>query len=269
MNRRLIFPALLLVAIVVSAWLLWGRGSDREAPSKLASASASGSAGMIEGGNLSPEHAREKKDPSREQLPKADSIEQLEALARVNPALIGKFNLMLFGKDMEPYPAWKMFGVDKEKVDALSQDLKGIFADLRKEEGENFVVLNQSNEQVEIGLPPLSKEEASRRMKQIEDSFSQIFGPEVAKQMSRNFVESQLGIAGGIDGRSRVISIKTTHAEIEVAAGNNYEITSYVLAGDNKFSPDIKDWSRYSNWTHSETAKEVPAYWSHLFGKPQ
>lgn len=258
------------MAIVASAWLLWKQGADREARSKPSNAPALGTAGTTEGGGVLPEHAKERKEASREQIPKADSIEQLAALARVNPALIGKFDFPLFGKDLETYPAaWKMLGADKEKVDALSQDLKGIFADIRKEEGEDFVVLNQSNEQVEIGLPPLSKEDASRRMKQLEDSFSQIFGAEVAKQMSRNFVESQLGIAGGIDGKSRVISIKPTSTEIELAAGNKYEITSYVLAGDNKFSPEIKDWSQYSNWTNIETVKDVPAYWSHLFGKPQ
>ena len=86
--------------------------------------------------------------------------------------------------------------------------------------------------------------------------------------MARRFIGDQDAIAAGMHGQNRVVRIRPTSPDIASATGEKYEITIYVLAGANKYSPGETDWPRYSGVTSTEMVKEIPAHWSHLFGKP-
>jgi hypothetical protein len=213
----------------------------------------------------------QERDHAPKSLTKGDEVANaLETLARTSPALLDRLVLRLFNGSLEPVPEdWEMLGTEKEHVQALSENLKRIFKEMREDETRQFEVVSQSDQSVQITLAKLTPEEAKRRIQQIDDSYSQVFDSELAKRMGRVFIDRNSSITAGLTNRDRIVTITRTPEDVFARTGRRYEIETRTTFEGTKLSDAIKDHRNYTQNHGSELVEDVPAHWSHLFGKPE
>ncbi len=208
---------------------------------------------------------------TRERPPVARSdghsaIKEIESLSAANPKLAERFQLFLFDSDLKPIEDdWDLLGVDKDSVGVLAADLKRILDDIKNYEFENFDIRSTSEHQVELALPAMNEEESSRRLAQIESSFSQIFGPEGAKTMTAVFLRHHAAKTAGITGRDRVVRVRSLDSTEAGTTTDRFAIDTYILFEGNKLTNIEGDVSRYASLTVMGKSSEIPESWRHLF----
>lgn len=210
----------------------------------------------------------EKSNPSYQSKPDRIAVMRgLEDIARISPRLIERFSLQLFDDNLNPNTdEWKMLGVDNKAAENLSSDLKSIFEGVRKKEAGSFSILDQSKDQIRIAIPRSSHEDAAAQLEQIGSSFSKVFGDPLSDLMMRQFIEKHLSIAGGIDGRDRIVTITSTSNDVVSRLGRRYEIRTQVLFKGTTLSEALGNLENYSQDNGIELVESVPESWSHLFG---
>jgi hypothetical protein len=256
----ILFLILIFVAFWRSDWAVSPAGKNLKESFTLGSNSTS---------PIGDETPGDKKHPRpTESAPKRiEVMNQLGSIAQASPGLIRRLNLPLFDNNLVPYSSdWELLGTNKETVDVLSNDLKGIFDGIKKSERDSFSVIEQSDSRIQISIPKLKPEEAARKVSQIEDSFSKVFGTELSKLMAQSFIDSHLAILGGVDGRDRVVTITTTTADVLARINRKYEIRTQVLHEGTKLSDAKGNIDNYSQDNGIELVETIPESWSHLFG---
>ena len=255
----------LLWALLLKGGLLDPEGKQRQNHSPAFSASGMpGEDGPYAG------KARVRKEAAPVSSQRNDAIHELEIIARTNPELIGYLHVPLFNSELDPDEEnWKLLGADKSKITEVADELKGIFKEIRQQELDTASVISRSDGVVQIGLPMLPPEEASRRIEQMEHAYSGIFGPAFSKYIAADFLKSYPFLHGSLAGKNRIVSIRTLSAEAQAATGNKYEITDYALIEGNKITDDaIENPGKYSNWRDPKQVKDIPEEWSQVIGKP-
>ncbi len=205
--------------------------------------------------------------PDPMQPGKVEVVDQLENLATVSPGLIGRMNLAMFDNNLSPNPSdWELLGLGKEVAEAVSNHLRGVFQQIREKEASSFSVVEQTENRVRISIPKFNAEDTAKHVSRIEESYAKVFGPELSRQLTRLFIDSHPAIAGGINGRDRVITVTTASAEAITKLNRKYEIKTQTLFEGTKLADALGKLDDYSQNQGIELVEEIPESWAHLFG---
>lgn len=205
--------------------------------------------------------------PSQAKPSQVEVADQLEDIAKASPRLIERFNLAMFDNNLNPnLKDWELLGLNKEDAEVVSNDLKSIFQKIKDKEVNSFSIIDQTENRVQISIPKFGNEDAAKHLAQIENSYAKVFGPELSKQMTRLFVDTHSAIAGGINGRDRVITITTASADVISKTNRKYEIRTQTLFEGTKLSDALGNLANYSQDEGIELVEAVPDSWAHLFG---
>jgi hypothetical protein len=194
-------------------------------------------------------------------------VDQLENLAKASPELIDRLTLPMFDNNLSPYlEDWELLGLGKEEAELVSAHLRSIFQKIRDREAGSFKIIDQTEHRVQISIPKFGDGDAANYRARIESSYAKVFGPELSKQMTRLFLDHHASIAGGINGRERVITITTASADAISKLNRKYEIRTQTLFEGTKVSDALGNLDNYTQDNGIELVENVPESWAHLFG---
>jgi hypothetical protein len=201
---------------------------------------------------------------------KKNLINQLENFWDSNPELFIRLNMSLFDVNLNPNENdWKLLGLTKEDADSLSKEFKKIFAEIRNREINNFNIISQSDNKIQILLPNLSKTDSVKYLNQLENASSSVFGKRLANPMMQMFLNTHNALVGGIRGRDRIVTITSVTNDVAEKTKRKYEIRTQVMYEGAKSSDSLKDIESYSEDSGIELVEKIPDSWMHLFGNSE
>jgi hypothetical protein len=191
-----------------------------------------------------------------------DTLSAVSFLVEENPKLIERLNLAFFDEDLEIRENdWELLGINMETAERVRRKVDVIVSKIKQFEVESFEIVENSDDFLQLGLPPVPKEQRQYYLDQLSDAFEAAFPRKTAVLLGMRFLSQNSSMTGGVTGLARIISVTPNERT------GGFNILTGVSSSNVTLEQLIENPEGHTSLNSQREVSELPTQWNHLLLK--